>query len=73
MLENTKKSLYNGFKTNYDSIAALNSWYFIQRVRGGEASPDEINEIIKNISRERVIRAAKSFKLDTVYLMEPEV
>lgn len=73
MLENTKKSLYNGFKTNYDSIAALNSWYFIQRVRGGEASPDEINEIIKNISRERVIRAAKSFKLDTVYLMKPEV
>lgn len=73
MLENTKRALYNGFKSNYDSIAALNSWFFIQRVRGAQASPDEINDIIKNISRERVVQAAKSFKLDTVYLMEPEV
>ncbi|MDE6148880.1 MAG: insulinase family protein [Ruminococcus sp.] len=73
MLENTKKALYNGFRNNYDSIAALNSWYFIQRVRGGEASPDDINEIIENISKERVVQAAKSFELDMVYLMEPEV
>lgn len=73
MLENTKKALYNGFKSNYDSIAALNSWYFVQRIRGGDSSPDEINEVIKNISRERVVKAAESFKLDTVYLMEPEV
>ena len=72
-LENTKKSLYNGFRSNYDRIAALNSWYFIQRVRGGDKSPDEVNQMISDISRERVIEAAKSFKLDTVYVMEPEV
>lgn len=73
LLENTKKALYNGFRSNYDSIAALSSWYFIQWVRGGESSPDEINDVIKDISRERVVQAAKSFRLDTVYLMEPEV
>ena len=73
MLENTKKALFNGFKSNYDSIIALNSWYFVQRIRGGKSSPDEINEVINSITRERVINAAKSYKLDTVYVMEPEV
>lgn len=73
MLENTKKALYNGFRSNYDSINALNSWYFTQRVRGDVHSPDQVNEIIKGISKERVVEAAKSFKLDTVYVLEPEV
>lgn len=73
MLENTKKALYNGFRSNYDSINALNSWYFTQRVRGETYSPDEVNAIIRDVSKERVIEAAKSFKLDTVYVLEPEV
>ena len=73
LFENTKKALCNGFKSNYDSVLALNSWYFTQRVRGEANSPDEVNRIINDISRERVIDAAKSFKLDTVYVMEPEV
>ncbi|MGN0601445.1 MAG: EF-P 5-aminopentanol modification-associated protein YfmF, partial [Oscillospiraceae bacterium] len=69
LLENTKKALYNGFRSNYDSVLALNSWYFTQRVRGTQYSPDEVNEIINNVSRERVIQAAKSYTLDTVYVM----
>lgn len=73
LFENTKSALCNGFKSNCDSIESLNSWYFTQRIRGGEASPDEINEIIRSVSKERVIASAKSFKLDTVYVMEPEV
>lgn len=73
LLENTKKALYNGFKSNYDNARALNGWYFTQRVRGTDYSPDQVNRIISEISRERVIEAAKSFKLDTVYVMEPEV
>lgn len=73
LLENTKKALCNGFQSNNDSVLALNSWYFVQRVRGNVNSPEQICDIIQNISRERVINSAKSFRLDTVYLMEPEV
>ena len=72
-LANTKKALCNGFRSNYDSVVALNSWYFTQRVREGGSSPDEINNIINSITKERVIASAKSFKLDTVYVMDPEV
>ena len=73
MLENSKKALYNGFKSNYDSVIMINSWYYTQRLRGTEYSPDEANEIIKSVTREQIIDAAKSFKLDTVYVLEPEV
>lgn len=73
LFENTKKALYNGFSSNYDNARALNGWYFTQRVRGESNSPEQVNDIIREISKERVIKAAKSFKLDTVYVMEPEV
>ncbi|MGN1114788.1 MAG: EF-P 5-aminopentanol modification-associated protein YfmF [Oscillospiraceae bacterium] len=73
MFENTKKYLYSGFKSNYDSIASINSWLFTQRIRGSDYMPDDVNKIISEISRERVVQSAKSFKLDTVYVMQSEV
>ncbi|MGN1133394.1 MAG: M16 family metallopeptidase, partial [Oscillospiraceae bacterium] len=73
LLENTKKYMYNAYKSNYDSISAMNSWLFTQRIRGTDYMPDDVNRIISEISKERVIQSAKAFKLDTIYIMQSEV
>ena len=73
ILENSKKSLYNSINTRKDNIVSLNSFYFTERVNETNYSIDDINKIINSVSRDRVIEAAKSFKLDTVYVLEPEV
>ena len=73
IFENSKKSLCNNIRSSKDNVAMLNSFYFTQRVNGTNYSIDEVNKNIENVSRDRVIQAAKSFKLDTVYILEPEV
>ena len=69
-LYNTKLLLTGNFKSNYDNIYDMSGWYEAQNTRGTSFSPDEVTEIIMNISREDIIECAESFKLDTVYSIE---
>lgn len=72
LIENTKLYLVNNFKSVPDSPGSLVAWYF-DTYRFGE--PEELSERmdnIMNVSRERIIAAARSFKPDTVYIMKAE-
>lgn len=66
---NTKLYICGGFKSNYDSEWDTASWYEAQNTRGTKYSPDEVTEIINAITREQIVDCAKSFKLDTVYIL----
>ena len=71
-LENTKKSLCGGFKSNYDSIYDIMGWYAAQNTRNTAFTPEEINERIARITREDIISCAKTFKPDTVFVIRGE-
>ena len=71
-LENTKRSLCGGFKSNYDSIYDIMGWYAAQNTRNTAFTPEEINERIAKLTREDIISCAKTFKPDTVFVIRGE-
>ncbi len=68
-MKNAVLSIAGDYKSNYDSTADMSSWYFIQAVRGDFLTPEQAIDKLNSVTREEIINAAKSFKLDTVYLM----
>lgn len=71
-LENTKKSLCGSLRIVPDSIEDINIWYYLRLARGLDTTPEQDIERINAVTRERVIAAAKGFKLDSVYVLEPK-
>lgn len=71
-LEDTKLLMTGAFKSNYDSIYALAAWYAAQTARGTSFTPEQVNEIVNSYTREQVSECAKSFIMDTVYLLKSE-
>lgn len=71
-LENIKLYVIGAFRSNYDSVADMNSWYFYQFVRGTSYSPDEVADIISRLTRQDIIDSAKAFQLDTVFTLKPD-
>ena len=58
-------------KTVYDSPTELAVWYFTRHARGKtNQSPDEAQKEMFAVSREEIIEAANSIKLDTIYTLK---
>ncbi len=72
LIENTKLYLVNNFKSVPDMPGSLVAWYFDTYRFGEPAELSERTEQIMNVSKERIIAAARSFELDTVYVMRTE-
>lgn len=70
-LENIKLYVIGAFRSNYDSVSDMNSWYFHQFVRGTSYSPNDIADIIAGLTRQDIIDSAKGFELDTVFTLKP--
>lgn len=68
-LENARKSVINSWKGVSDGARSIAEWYFSRSYSGDSKSPEELIEHLKNITREDVVKAAKSLKLDTVYVL----
>lgn len=70
-LYNTKLAMRGSMKTVYDSPTELAVWYFTRHVRGKtNQSPDEAQKEMFAVSREEIIEAANSIKLDTIYTLK---
>ncbi|MEG0615399.1 MAG: insulinase family protein [Oscillospiraceae bacterium] len=68
-MKNSALSIINSYKSVNDSPYSLASWYFSQIFVGEIMSPDQEIERIKKVTREQIITAAKSLKLDTLYIL----
>lgn len=68
-LENARGTVLNGLKGVNDTIPALGGWYMERICSGDIFSPEEQAERIKRVTREEIIAAANSLKLDTVYVL----
>ena len=71
-LENTKLYLKEAYLSNYDSKFDICTWMNYQFMRGSDDTPEKKGEKIAAVTREDIIREAKGYKLDTVFVLVPE-
>lgn len=70
VIEASKKSITDSLYSYYDNANAIDIWY--SREIYEEVSPAEAADIIKGLTREDIINAAKGIKLHTVYRLLPK-
>lgn len=68
-IDNARKALINSWKGVGDSARSIADWYYNQAYLGTSCSPEDQIEKLMNVSREDIVNAAKSLKLDTVYIL----
>lgn len=68
-IENARKAIINSWKGINDGARSIADWYFNQAYNGTSNSPEDQIEKLMKVSREEIIDAAKSLKLDTVYIL----
>lgn len=67
--DNAVKGIVNSWKSTKDGGLNLAAWYLVRMCLGDILSPDEEIDRLMKVTRENVIKAAKSLKLDTVYVL----
>lgn len=71
-INNTKLYIASSAKCSCDYVSDMISWDFTQFVRKTNYTPQEYIDKLYEVTKEQIIEAAKSVKLDTVYLLESE-
>ncbi len=71
-MNNAILSIVNSLKGVGDTPISYIVWYLNCYSKGKVSTPEEDAKNISAVTRERIIEAAKSFKLDTVYVMRGE-
>ena len=71
-LENTKSMIISTIDFIKDEQDTQISYYFGQELSGMLVSPEEYKKIIENITKEQVVKIAKSVKLHTIYFLKNE-
>lgn len=68
-MENACLAVENSLDQVGDTTASYSSWYFERLCEGKIVTPEEMAADFRSVTKERIIEAAKSLKLDTEYLM----
>lgn len=68
-VNNSRLSIINGLRGVNDGAGSIAEWYFKQSYSGTSYSPEDEIDRINAVTREDIIKAANSLKLDTVYVL----
>ena len=71
-MANSLLSIENSLKGVGDTTGSYINWYYGCLTYGEILTPEEKAELYRKVTKERIIEAAKSLKLDTVYVMKGE-
>lgn len=71
-LKNAKLSFSDSVNAVYDSCDTIDAWLLGYSLYSVYYSPDELIEMVNNVSREEIMVAASMVTLDTVYKLEPK-
>jgi predicted Zn-dependent peptidase len=69
-LNAAKKATASSFRTIPDSQGSQEDYWLSQSVSELQISPQELAQMLENVSRDQVIEAASKWKLDTVYYLK---
>ncbi len=70
-LEDAKRSYTGSLRSVYDFADDLNAWFFRRFEQGDMLTPNDAAELANAVTREEVMEALSTMKLDTVYVCEP--
>lgn len=70
-MEQAKMYRKNGLKTYNDSLKGIAAWYLMCIYNDDIKSPEDAIKENDDVTREEIIEAARSVKLDTVYALVP--
>ena len=59
----------NGLCQVGDTISSYSGWYFERLCENSIQSPQEMEKVYRGVTKERIVEAAKTLKLDSVYIM----
>lgn len=68
-MQNSRLAIINSLRSVNDGAVSISEWYFKQSYNGTAVSPEQEIDILCKVRREDIIEAAKSLKLDTVYVL----
>ncbi len=68
-IEKVKRIVVNNFRSINDSAGGIASWYFNRILKNDIVTPEEVIDRFSKVTREEIIEAAASMKLDTVYVL----
>ena len=71
-LEDTKRYYIGSLRSVQDYSDDQNSWFFSRFVKGDLLTPQQAEELVKEVTLERVKNAICSYTLDTVYMLLPD-
>ncbi len=71
-IENAKLSLIDLYKSFSDNVLLPDAWFTNHCNSAVFRTPEELSEMIKNVSREEIIIAANMITEDTVFILESE-
>lgn len=71
-IKKAKLSMRNSYKSVSDRISSISGWYLNNIMLDIMSTPDEEADKNDAVSREDIIKAANSFKLDTVFVLTSE-
>lgn len=63
-------SLCNSYHTLSDSLDGLEAWYLSQTFRNRIRKPEEEADLVRAVTKEEIVEAARNITLDTVYRLE---
>ncbi|MBQ9973637.1 MAG: insulinase family protein [Oscillospiraceae bacterium] len=69
-LEGAKRILITALRTTLDSQNRLADFWLGQRIAGLDQSPARLVELLERVDMDRVVAAARSVELDTVYFLK---
>lgn len=68
-IEKTKLSLVNSLRSVNDGVSSVSNWYFSRIMDNDIITPEEMVNRINSVTRNEIIEAAVSMKLDTAYTL----
>lgn len=69
-LESIRMTIHNTLRSIGDTASSYISWYFGQLCRGTSLTPEEEEQRYSQVTKEQLMTAAKSMRLDSIYLMD---
>ena len=70
--ESSKKSCVDSLKSFSDGQGLLDTWYSLKIFESEPLDPESLAELLKQVTKEEIIEAAKGIKLHTVFRLLPK-
>lgn len=69
-IETAKLAVVNFFRSSNDTVSGIEGWYSSQLFDGAFRSIGELSDEINAVTKDEIVAAANSLRLDTVYILK---